>query len=120
MVNLHARSIQMANFYVLMGEMKSEIKKDSLCLSSLRLLGADVLLDRVVEDGFDAERAQPVDGRFDGHLVLAGHKVAVEGALHEPVEQPLAHDFLAYFHNLKHRTGIALEIGECARKKFRF
>ena len=72
-------------------------------LLHLNLLGlglGQVLLHRVVEDGLDPEGVHPVDDRLDGGAVLACHKVAVEGHLHQLGEQGFTKDRLANLHQL--------------------
>lgn len=66
-----------------------------------------VLLGGVVEDGLDAKGAQVVEHRLDGHLVLAGDELSVEGRLHELVEEAAAEQ-------------AAAQLGELQKKKLVF
>jgi hypothetical protein len=60
-----------------------------------------ILFDRVVKDGFDTERPQPLQSRSYFELVLAGYEVAVEGGLHQRGKESLAQDAFGELHQLE-------------------
>lgn len=65
------------------------MKENVLDLSAPGLLSAEVHFDAVVENGLDAKRHVPLDERLNSDRVLAGDELAVEGRLHELLEQCL-------------------------------
>ena len=63
--------------------------------------GGDVLLDGIIEDGFDSKSVHPVNSWFDGLSVFASHKLPVKGFLHDLPEEPFAKDGFSQLHELK-------------------
>lgn len=67
----------------------------------LSLLLCQILLNTVVQNSPHTKGPVLLDQRFDGVVVLPGHKLTIEGHLHHLLEDPLTKQLLRELHQLK-------------------